>query len=597
MTAAVPPPPGAARRRLSFAAAGVLLGAADTYVVVTVLPSIMAAVGIGLDQLQRATPIISGFLLGYVAVMPLLGRLSDLFGRTSVITMCLLLFAGGSLITASADSLGAVVAGRALQGLGGGGLVPVTLAMVADLWPANQRGLPLGAVGAAQEMGSVVGPLYGAALTAASTWRAIFYINVPLAALVGAGVHGRTTRHANGALHLDGAGIVLALACAAATVLAVVAPAALTDSVSLGSLYVPLAAQLPITSPIAVVAVVSALLLLLRELTLPSNTRPLLPVRRITEVVARSDWIGAVLIAGVLAIVVVVFATADPQTQVLSDAATILLPIAATLASLFVVRQLRSSHPLVDLRGLRDRAAAGALLTNLAVGAALIAALVDVPIFARSTVDSTSQVAASLVLGRLLIALPVGAVIGGLLVQRAGYRAVVAAGMGLSAGMFLLMTRWSSTSMADSWLGASWLHPSDPILVACGLGFGLSIAPVNAAILGAVRSTLHGIAAALTVVARMVGMLVGLSVLTGLGLHRFYAIQATLPRAVTLCPDSPVHCPAYDALERTAIVDELHLVFLAAAVCAALAAVIGGTLLRRREDRASALGAVLAGAG
>ena len=134
------------RRRwiLAIAAVSVLVAAMDTYVIVLALPAIMADVGIGVDQLQAATPIVSGFLLGYVVVMPLLGRLSDIYGRRPLLLLCLAVFAAGSLVTASATDLGSVVAGRALQGLGGGGLVPVTLALVADLWPADVRGLPLG---------------------------------------------------------------------------------------------------------------------------------------------------------------------------------------------------------------------------------------------------------------------------------------------------------------------------------------------------------------------------------------------------------------------------------------------------------------------
>ena len=179
--------PRGAGWRLSFAAAGVMLAAADTYVVVLALPAIMADIGLSLDHLQAATPIISGFLLGYVALLPLLGRLSDILGRGPVFVGCLLLFAFGSLVTSSAQDLTGAVVGRALQGAGGGGLVPVTLAIVADLWPAGRRGFPLGVVGGVQELGSVLGPLYGAAILTFSTWRLIFWLNLPLAAMLGAG--------------------------------------------------------------------------------------------------------------------------------------------------------------------------------------------------------------------------------------------------------------------------------------------------------------------------------------------------------------------------------------------------------------------------
>ena len=175
------------RWRLALAAMAVLLAAADTYVVVVALPSIMSGVGVGLDRLQRATPIISGFLLGYTAVLPLIGRLADLAGTDSVFAGCLAAFAAGSVVTATAHALPVVIVGRALQGLGGGGLVPVTLAMVAARWPPDARGLPLGIVGAIQELGSVIGPLYGAAIVAVASWRAIFWINVPVTLILGTG--------------------------------------------------------------------------------------------------------------------------------------------------------------------------------------------------------------------------------------------------------------------------------------------------------------------------------------------------------------------------------------------------------------------------
>ncbi len=329
MTEAAGQVPRGARLRLAFASAGVLLGAADTYVVVIALPAIMASVGIDLSHLQEATPIISGFLLGYVAVLPLLGRLSDVYGRAPVLTGCLVLFAAGSLITASADTLGAVVLGRTMQGAGGGGLVPVTLALVADLWPPRRRGVPLGVVGAVQELGSVAGPLYGAALTAASTWRAIFYVNLPLAAVIAVGVRTRTARSRQAGARTaspDLLGGGLAAVCAAASVLAIAAPPALTDSVAVGTAFAPLAGDVSVTSPIALVALVSALAFVVRELTAPATVRPLVPLRGLSRGLQRADWPGAVLIALVLGCLVAVFASADPQHSALGAGAPVLLP-------------------------------------------------------------------------------------------------------------------------------------------------------------------------------------------------------------------------------------------------------------------------------
>src|ERR671929_50232 len=201
--AAGPPPPaapaGPAAPRLPvvvLAALAVLVTAADTYVVVLALPDILTGVGVGLDQLQRATPIIGGFLLGYTATLPLLGRLADLHGRAPVLVGCLVLFALGSLLTATAASLGPAVAGRGLQGIGAGGLVPATLALVADRWPPERRSGPLGVVGAVQEGGAVLGPLAGAAVLAVADWRAIFWLNLllGLGLAVGVRLSGRSGR-------------------------------------------------------------------------------------------------------------------------------------------------------------------------------------------------------------------------------------------------------------------------------------------------------------------------------------------------------------------------------------------------------------------
>ncbi len=178
----------APRALLTTAAIAVSLAAADTYVVVLALTDMMRGVGVSIDALQRATPIISGFLLGYVAVLPLIGRVADLVDRQRVLLACLGVFVAGSAVTALATDLPVLVAGRVVQGVGGGGLVPATLAIVAQLWPADRRGVPLGVVGAVQELGSVLGPVLGALVLVVAQWRAIFWLNAVLGVLLAAAV-------------------------------------------------------------------------------------------------------------------------------------------------------------------------------------------------------------------------------------------------------------------------------------------------------------------------------------------------------------------------------------------------------------------------
>ena len=577
-----------ARRRwiLAVATASVLVAAMDTYVIVLALPAIMADVGIGIDQLQAATPIVSGFLLGYIVVMPLLGRLSDIHGRRPLLILCLGVFAGGSLVTASATDLGSVVAGRALQGLGGGGLVPVTLALVADLWPADRRSLPLGIVGGVQELGSVLGPLYGGLILTVASWQAIFWLNLPIAAALAFGLFaaGRTAGAAAAAPirrpRLDRISVLLAAVALVAGCLSIVAPGALRDSETAGVAYSALGGMTWLT-PIALVAAGSAAALIVWELREHPGTRALVAVRRLPVLAAALDWPGAVLLALALSTVIISFSAQDPTTGAIAPAALWLLPLGAVSAAGFVVRERRARHPLIAGAELRSPGAYGALLTNLAVGAALMAALLDIPVLARATVDPSSQLGAALVLLRLLAGVPVGAVAGGWLSQRFGNRLIAGVGMAITAAAFLAMTRWSATTLADP-LGPGWLHPSDPVLVACGLGFGLAIAPVNTSMLASVRDQLHGLASALVVVARMIGMLVGISILTAVSLHVFYTTASAFPPPQVLCPKSPLNCPANERDVTAAIVTELHAVFLGAAICAGLAAILAAVLLRGR---------------
>src|SRR2546429_6165535 len=121
-----PVPASGGGRRVAIAAGGlaVLLGALDTYVVVSVFRMILDDLEIPLNHLERLTPVVTGYLLGYVAAMPLLGQASDRFGRKVILQVCLAAFVVGSIITARPPQLSTLVTGRVIQGVANGALPP-----------------------------------------------------------------------------------------------------------------------------------------------------------------------------------------------------------------------------------------------------------------------------------------------------------------------------------------------------------------------------------------------------------------------------------------------------------------------------------------
>lgn len=168
--------------------AGVFIAADDQTVVVTVLPEIMLDMKVQINELDRASWTITGYLLGYVAAMPLVGRLSDVWGRRRLYVLSMLLFMAGSALVALSPSLWLLVAARVFQAVGAGALLPISIAIVGDLFPTERRGAPMGILGGAAEAGGVIGPLWGGIIIRYLEWPWVFWINIPLGAIVLLGV-------------------------------------------------------------------------------------------------------------------------------------------------------------------------------------------------------------------------------------------------------------------------------------------------------------------------------------------------------------------------------------------------------------------------
>ncbi|MBI4494584.1 MAG: MFS transporter [Chloroflexi bacterium] len=477
---------------LAALSAAVFLGALDQTVVVTALPSVIADLQVPFTRLNEAAWIVTAYLLGYTVAMPLVGRMSDVYGRRRVFTACLLLFGATSFLCGAARGLEWLILARGLQAVGGGALLPVTLAVVGDLVPERRRSLLLGAVGAAAEAGGVLGPLYGALLLDSLSWRWIFYLNLPLVLVLLGAVH-LTYRHPS-----------------SGTAGSVDYPGALLLGTGLGSLTLGLSREV--------------------------------------------GQAGA------------------PQVQ------WELVALAVVLLAAFVVWEGRAKVPLVDLALFHVVPFAAGNAASLLAGAALIVAMVDVPLWS-ATVLQRPAVEGGLLLMRLTVAIPVGALLGGLLARTLGYRLATAAGLGLSAAGLSLLAQW---------------RPDTPLeqmtrdLALSGAGFGLIIAPLTAVVMAWAGPARAGVASALVTVMRMVGMTIGLSALTAWGLARFNALVANLPLPLPLLDEAPeaLQQRLLDYQQRVleATLAVFGEIFLAAAlVC--LLALVPALLLRGRDAR------------
>lgn len=439
---------------LTIACVGVFITALDETVVVTALPQIITDLHLSLTQLDHASWIVSAYLLGFVVAMPLMGRVSDIYGRRRIFQICLAIFGLGSFFCAIAPVLGTsanlsflralgvdpsspgliwLIAARFVQAIGGGALVPVAMAIAGDFYTSKRLGIALGIIGAVTEIGGALGPLYGALIVEHFGWQAIFYLNIPIvvALMVGTWICIPRGQH-------------------------------------------------------------------LRE---------------------GVDWLGSVLLGLALTCLSLGLAQQGAELGTAHSASTgatpqnnpVVLALAVVFFLAFILVERKVRWPVVELSVFKRLTFSASSLVSLLVGAALIIAMADIPIYI-DTVMQLTVMDSGLALLRMTALIPVGALLGGWLCNHITCRWTAVLGLLFTAVGFFLMSRWP--------INVSWTQITISTMTA-GLGFGLVIAPIGTSALNAVKAKQAGMSSAVITALRMVGMILGLAILTSWALADF----------------------------------------------------------------------------
>jgi MFS family permease len=539
----------------------VFIGALDLTIISAVLPDVIVSLNLPVKEyLDQASWTVNGYLLAYAISMTFAGRLSDLFGRRAVYVACLVIFMIGSYFVTAYDSallngwvsrfyrqvldqhpprlaerhLYLVIVGRVIQALGAGAMVPVTIALVGDLFPPEHRAKPLGVVGAVDTMGWVLGHLYGGVMVrffgeyggtfvdgfdriglavSHPSWETLFILNIPISllALAGAWWVLRDVRQPRSAGRFD----------------------------VLGTLFITLA-------------------LIGLNLGLGTNSESASSASSFEDLKNTATGYGSYFLTG-----------------------------AAITFLCFILIESRVKYPLVRLGMFRRRNLSSASLANLMVGFCLAIGLVSAPLLVNFRMEEATtkgvQNAAyitGLLLSGLTVPMAIAAIPGGWLSDRYGYRVPTALGLALaSAGFAMTGLMWTSST-------SYWIMAAQMAVI--GVGLGLTISPIGTAALNEVDEHERGVTAALILILRLIGMTVAISWLTVYSLDRFDTLQARYTASVEANLEDVVLATQKANLRAVVdVIDELQFIGAAVSGIAFLLALLlrGGRSTNAEESR------------
>ncbi|MGI0071165.1 MAG: MFS transporter [Thermoplasmata archaeon] len=419
----------------------VLMGAMDSLVVATVLPTIAT----DLHQVDGVTFVVSSYLISTTIAIPIFARPSDIASRRNVFLVGLLIFLVGSAAAGLSQNLTELFVFRGVQGFGGGGVFPVAIAMVAVMFPPATRSRVVGIISAAGGLAIVLGPLLGSYIASVTTWRWVFYINLPFGLLAMA-------------VLLWGVG-------------------------------------------------------------------PLRP-----HVAGRFDLAGGALLSGwVAALMLAIVQVADAGWGWTDPRIVALLVVAAVLATVFFVWELRTSDPLVPLRLLRQRVLLAASGSMLFTGVVYTSVITFLSVFVgivllQSGPNATSDVRDMIYF--FAVPLIVAAGLAGQLLLRISYRNLIASGLLLAGLVGLLLANLTPTT--PLWVLAGGFLPVGGIalpLIPMGVGLGVGLSGTVIAVQNEAPTAEVGAAIGPTRFLQSLGGAIGLSLLTDFETTRYQALS------------------------------------------------------------------------